>query len=567
MIHTLLKPYFYAVRHRLGAEINWRSHATRDVVLAGFAVAIMVAIYSGSKWMLEKITEYSAVGYLPPSHILSLILMTLFFMLLASGVAIAFGTLFHAQDMELILSSPVNRHDFFFGKLFSVLLASSWMPVVFISPLIIAFGQFYHTDSSFFFASVLAILPYFAIPSAIAIPLAIGFVMLVPSNRNREALILILVAFLYAMYALVDFITGIEASGGGASEIFRIVSILSAHNVAWLPSNWLSAFLSNWLEPGENTIKWLYLLLLYLVSASLIALAYLAFTILHFRAFTRAQNLKQASTITTQHLRILLKYLCPFISPQWRALLEKEIKTVTRDISQIVQIVMLTTICVVYLYNLKIFTAFESVPVGDKDWWQKFLYGSNIAIGAFITTAISTRFIFPSISLEGRSFWILQKAPIEVKDVLRAKFLCWLPPVTLVSCILFGAGAYAVKASVVALVLNIVAGIFISMGIVGMAVGLGAVFANFSWEHSSQLSAGLGNFLFMLCSTFMIFINTGFVALTLVYWNRAFDMNQASALAFVTVTLAIMSVTNAATAKLSIDLGARSLERLLEHGS
>jgi len=235
-----------------------------------------------------------------------------------------------------------------------------------------------------------------------------------------------------------------------------------------------------------------------------------------------------------------------------------------RDISQVVQIVMLVSICVVYLYNLKIFAAFESVPVGDKIWWQNFLYVSNIMIGAFITTAISTRFIFPSISLEGRGYWILQNAPMHIRELLQAKLLCWLPPVSIISCVLFGAGAFAIKASIIALILNIIAALCISLGIVGLAIGMGAIFVNLGWEHASQLSAGLGNFLFMLASTALISINSALVALALAHWQRAFTTFDTSAIMVVTFSLMTMALLDAYTARWAMAAGANSLERMME---
>jgi fumarate reductase subunit C len=47
----------------------------------------------------------------------------------------------------------------------------------------------------------------------------------------------------------------------------------------------------------------------------------------------------------------------------------------------------------------------------------------------------------------------------------------------------------------------------IAYGIVGLAIGLGAHFANFDWDHPSQLAASFGSLVFMLLSVVTIFIN------------------------------------------------------------
>jgi len=48
----------------------------------------------------------------------------------------------------------------------------------------------------------------------------------------------------------------------------------------------------------------------------------------------------------------------------------------------------------------------------------------NIGLAAFVLTAIVARFVFPSVSREGEAFWIVQAAPVSLKNSSGSSFFC-----------------------------------------------------------------------------------------------------------------------------------------------
>jgi ABC-2 type transport system permease protein len=195
------------------------------------------------------------------------------------------------------------------------------------------------------------------------------------------------------------------------------------------------------------------------------------------------------------------------MAPEYRAIIVKEFKVFARDMTQAIQLLLLLGLCMVYLYNFRILHGVANLPDATKLWWQGFLVGSNLAMGAFVMTAVCTRFVFPSVSLEGQSYWILQTSPLSVGQLLRAKFWCWLVPVASMSSIIFASGALAINAEPEIIAINALASWVVCYGIVGLATGLGALFSNFDWEHSSQLAASFGSLVFMLSATVLIVLN------------------------------------------------------------
>ena len=68
-------------------------------------------------------------------------------------------------------------------------------------------------------------------------------------------------------------------------------------------------------------------------------------------------------------------------------------------------------------------------------------------------------------------------------------------------------GALAIDAEPHIVAIHAVVSWVLCYGIVGLAVGMGALFANFTWEHSTQLAASVGSIVFMLASSVLIMLN------------------------------------------------------------
>lgn len=505
-IPLLLQPQWRAMKRRWFKHVDLKSESGRDVVLIVFVVVVMLVIYQGTLWALSKVNENPTLAFLPPSQFLGLVLALLFGMLMISSTLSAVGTLFLSEDLDLVLAAPIGQLSFFLGKVWQVCVVASWMPALFLTPLLIAFGEAYHASFNFYPLAVLAMLPYFVIPGAAGLTLAIGLVLIIPVYRVREMALILFFGFLVCVYFMIDTLS-LEWSGmRTAEEMLRIISILSMPTLSWLPSNWVSSALEEILKPSGA--EWsLYLAQLYVTVVALLALAYLMLQAFHRLAYARARNKRQGDKPESRALEFLTRNLGRTLDPQFRAMLGKELRVLSRDVSQAVQVVMLLTLSLIYLYHLRVFSAVESFPDSVRMWWKSFLFLGNVCMGAFITTAICTRLVYPSISLEGRSFWVVQASPVLVRRLLRIKFWCWFVPVAFVSSLFFASGAFAIGADWRMIIISAISSLVMCWGIVGVAIGLGAVFAHFDWDHPSQLAAGFGSFVFMLCSIILIFLN------------------------------------------------------------
>jgi ABC-2 type transport system permease protein len=91
-----------------------------------------------------------------------------------------------------------------------------------------------------------------------------------------------------------------------------------------------------------------------------------------------------------------------------------------RDASQWSQLLLLLALVVVYVYN------FSALPIDDGSplagTLREIVAFANLGLAAFVTASVAVRFVFPAISLEGRSWWALRTAPIPLTSIWWGKF-------------------------------------------------------------------------------------------------------------------------------------------------
>jgi ABC-2 type transport system permease protein len=155
----------------------------------------------------------------------------------------------------------------------------------------------------------------------------------------------------------------------------------------------------------------------------------------------------------------------------------------------------------------------------------------NLGATAFILSILTTRFVYPMLSLEGKQFWIVGLAPLRREAVVWEKYwVCWLcavamcEPLMVLSNLMLGvSGAMMLLSTATVLVM--------SFGLTSLAVGLGALTPNFREDNPARIANGLGGTLNVILSlvyigsvTMLMFIPARLadqgILQTSEYWSR-----------------------------------------------
>lgn len=518
MVPLLVRPRILTFKNRWTRARNREGVYSRDLVMGLFSLAMMVAIHHGMARSLEFITQHLELAYIPPTIPLGMVAVFLFAMLVFSNSVAAFGAFFHGKDLDLLLASPTPPLRFFFGRFLDILISSSWMAAVFGIPVLTAFMQVYHASWSFLGLAVVALIPFLVIPTSLATCFVLIFGRVVSPNRTKELFVIAALAFLGMAFAVLRVITSAGTSVTDINQLLSLVRVLERSTTDWLPSYWVAAFLGSSLTSPEGP-AFVYFNTLLLAAISAATLAFITFRLLHRSAYSFALDRVITRARDARAQERWFKQVTPWMERRFRALVVKDIRSQTRDLGQAIQLLLLLGLCSVCLYNFRILKTMDGLPFALRAWWEGFLMTTNMVLGGFVISAACTRFVFPALSLEGQSFWLLHTAPLPLDSLLKSKQRAWIFPISLFSLTVFMTGAIILHSSPEVILVNLVTCVALAYGIVSLAVGLGAAFAQFEWEHASQLIASFGSMVFMLGSVMLIGI-TMLPAVLLLYMRE-----------------------------------------------
>ena len=177
----------------------------------------------------------------------------------------------------------------------------------------------------------------------------------------------------------------------------------------------------------------------------------------------------------------------------------KDVRSFFRDTTQWSQLVLLAVLVAVYVYNIKVLPLYTGEKVGF--FLVNLIAFLNLGLAGFVLAAVAARFLFPAISLEGRTLWLLRSSPLELRRLLWTKFWVGVTPLLLLAVALTAATNWVLAVGPFMMVLSLASIIGITFTIAALALAFGALFPQFDTDNAAEISTGFGGFLFMMVTT------------------------------------------------------------------
>ena len=556
----LLKPRLLALQHRLQLQLKLGLISGQQIIGCVFSIVISLGIFATSYSALAQLRHSEFALIFQPERLLTVVLSLLGILLFMANLVAALGAFFLSHDLELILRSPIRRRSFLIGKLSEVLLSSLWLSGLILTPLLIAFGLAFDANAVYYIALLVII------PIIVALPLLSACLVVLLGSAivsPQRARLVLSIAGIAAVIALIFFFFSLNEAPSQHPELtqaLQVVRALDNPSVSLLPSNWqarcLTAALSSNLSPALRPIASLVLILMLLAIGCAFALRDL-----YLEAFSRARCFDHRGA--TKALRTGNSALMRLVPSLYRAVATKELKLFLRDMTQALQLVLILGLSIIYLYNFRMISALEVLPGPAKVIWDGFLMILNLAVGSLVIAAICTRFVFPSISLEGSSFWIIRAAPFKLNRYFYAKFFGWVIPIGTIASVILASGALAINADEHVVAVSAILSWILTYGLVALALAFGARFSNFQWEYAAQLSSSLGALLYLACATCYIAIQmipaSLLIALRLLKESNV-SFTYLEWYGCVGAVTALLVISNHLMARAALEYASRSLE-------
>jgi ABC-2 type transport system permease protein len=493
--------------------------------IATFLLGYMVAAYWLFSEGLRYVASLPAAGALLGDRLIYVLFFCFFMMLVFSVAVTSYISLYRSRDTRWLLTLPVSHRALFLWKCFESAAFSSWGLAFILAPLLLAFARMRGVSPDFFLKTILVLLLFLIVASAI------GAILLLTAVRwlNRKQILagVIVVALLLVGSAVNTGLKDqriVEESGLGSALTFQ--RVLHHTGIAVnraIPSTWLAGSVVDWTRPFRHSTSVLYPTLL--VSHSLFAVLLLIGA--GDRWFYRSWNLSlQHSAVSamrrdrqrvSDHERLTRLYprpswLARLIGRPLAAISRKDFLTFFREPAQWVQFSVVFGLLALYSTGLRKMNGDLGQP---RDLYLvAFL---NLSVCALALSTLTTRFVFPQFSLEGRRLWILAMSPLKLPSIVLQKFVTsTLCSGLIVIGILF-IGGYNLRLGFADSTFFAGAIALLAMGLNGLAVGLGVLFPNLRESNAAKIVSGFGGTLCLVGS--FIYILTFILLLAWLRWE------------------------------------------------
>lgn len=434
---------------------------------------------------IEEATPFFALAIL--RNILAMVFLVATIVLFSSSMTAAIGAFFTDLDLDIYHAAPRRKLAIVVARWAKTLAQSATVVFIFLVPLFIAFARQYERPWTFYPIVLVNLALLLTIPVTLACLSIVLLVRWFPVRRVHQ--IVATIAILVLTVTVVAFRLSRPERLFTEVKTDNLVTVLRAielPSIDLYPGTALADIMVEQ-RPAAFPPR------IGLVAA----IAFVLFAFIardtYFAAFVRARESMAPMALGAKPLTRSIDALLSRARPPVRALIAKEIRTLTRDVAQWSQLFMMAALLFIYLYNVRM------LPLGGDSRATIVAY-ANLGMAGFVVAAICLRFAYPSISSEGRAFWMVQVAPVSYRQLLRVKVLVYGLPLTAIAVLLTAFANIILDAGPIVWAFTIPTAALMAITLVSLGIGMGALSPDFAAENPLQVGLSLGGFAYMALS-------------------------------------------------------------------
>ncbi|MBL4888966.1 MAG: hypothetical protein JKX97_02955 [Candidatus Lindowbacteria bacterium] len=430
-------------------------------------------------------------------RLLSMIFLVVLPLLFFGAMIAAIEALYFGEDIDFLASMPISRTVILLIKLVSIYFTSAWVVFLVVMPVMVGYGRAVGNHFSHLPYSFIALVLFTIPPVAIASAFVIVLMRFLPVNKGKEGVLaagaLLSFGMIY-IYRLLSPARLLKSGDQILADFTGFIREFSFPMSGLLPSSIMAQTLVN-----SVTGKWE----LFCASTTELGLAAISalviYIVLGSLLFETDRPVSDDASGPGPLERMinrggLIRKLSHLAPPGLRGLLYKEMTMHLRDPMQISHIFLMTGVVVLHFANLGEMPRF----LGNEA--RILIAFLNLALVGFLTAGVAVRFIYPSISLEGKNLWKLEASPITPMQFVNLKFCGGWIPLTLASVIIVAGSNMVIGVDSRLFVLWIIAAIAMSTVISSLGISIGATIPAFDKKNVFEISSSPGGIIYMIIS-------------------------------------------------------------------
>ena len=493
------------LKNRLRLIRNWRRVLRQQSRFkTGFILLFAAGLLASLQFVFARgfrtLDGLGQAGVMILPRLFAMFFLAMALMLIVSGAITAYTTLFRSSELPFLVVHPVRPGAITVYKAIESAGLASWAFLFIIIPFTMAYARHQALTPWITLWTMVMAVPFLLLCAGIGTMITLAITRLTSRSKRRKCILgvvgagIIVAGWFWWRPQRID-----------DESLFMLAQLVPGFRLAanpFLPPTWMAEGILSF-SKGE----WARGILFWNVLASYAMLTALLiewpggrwFSVAWQRAMTPATRRRTRGPVASgQVWRRLLAGFAPAV----RAMIVKDIRTFLRDPAQWSQGLIFFGLLALYFANLRTLR-YHFLP----EAWRSAIAFLNMFSLATVMCSLSSRFIFPQLSLEGQAFWLLGLAPVSRGRILLAKVATALTAnlVISVGLMMISSGMLNVTPEVRWIAIGV--GAMTACAFTGLSVGLGAVFMDLRQSNPAAIVSGFGGTLnlvlslgFMLCA-------------------------------------------------------------------
>jgi ABC-2 type transport system permease protein len=497
------------------------------LVFGGFAGGAYVFSLEVTRYLLEE----TQTGLFLFHRFVSMMLFVFFISVNLGNIVVSFATLYKSPEVNFLLTKPVDYSSVFVLKFLDNFLYSS--TTLFLVAFMVLLG--YGSYLGYSWPTIVGLLGFVLIPYMfLSACFAVLILMALMKSASRwgfrkvmAGVALIYFTLIYIFFEFSNPIKLVEEVGEYYPNFNLYLAHLDPSFAKYLPNHWVSEFLF-WMARGDVVRGLPYALLLLAVTAVAFVLVLLVANRFYYRSWMIASTIQSRRPVapSASPRRFLPDFRrASRLSPQLDVLLKRDFHLFFREPSQWIHFALMLVLISVFVLSIRRLEFILDVPEIPA-----FTYLVLFAFGGFLMGALALRFIFPMLSLEGRSFWMILSAPVRLRKLYAIKLGVGIGVIMGLGLIvsLFSNLPFVriSQNNPLLLILGGITTFWLSLAMVALNLGFGGYFANYQERNPIRVASSQGATLTFLLNLFLLVVLIGVMAIPVMQYFEAVALSM-----------------------------------------
>jgi ABC-2 type transport system permease protein len=477
-----------------------------SVLIFGFFV---IGMFFVGRFTTIYLLGQAHIGQFLFHRFLSMILYLLFVTVNLGNVIVCYATFYRSEEVTFLMGLPMSHKNIFLVKFFDNFLHSSSTLLMLGMALLLGYGSVFQMPWYFHFLTMFAVvLPFMLIAGIVAVMILMALIKFASRVGIRWLLALSVGTYLltvYAYFELTNPVRLIQEVMKNYPNVNGYYAHLDPAFSSFLPNHWVAEYLY-WSVNGHAARAIPYLVLLNGTCFVLLMSAALLAKKVYYRSWLAASDARavrgpEVSFLSGGVLEFGSK--SPF-SPATDAMIKRDLWLFLREPSQWLHVIIM-----VFIFGASLFSLDSLNIRSTRPLFQLLSFLGVFLFNGLLVASVALRFVFPSVSLEGETFWLVRSSPVNLNRLYWQKFVALLLIVLVIGEALVLASARMVHMPPALTALSGVAMSFVSITLTSLHMGGGSYFAEYKERNPIRVASSQGASLTFLVSIVYIVVVVG----------------------------------------------------------